>query len=303
MRAALKESGTEVTGLKGRRYFSSIYVREPAGALIELATDGPGMTIDEPLESLGTRLFVPPNDVERAEDIRVMLPRIAKPGEEREMQPELPFVHRLYRPDDPDGSTLVLLHGTGGNETDLLPMGRRIAPHAALLGVRGRSAEEGVLRWFRRLSATTFDQADVRAEAEAFADFLPEAFRSYRIDPTRATLVGYSNGANFIAALMLLNPDLVPRAALLRAMLVLDDPAAADLAGSAAVTVTGRSDPYGRYAPALNDRLRKLGARVDACWVPAGHELIEEDIAIVQGWIAGLKPEGERVDASRLNEQ
>ncbi|MGH7100944.1 MAG: VOC family protein [Acetobacteraceae bacterium] len=301
--AALKASDAEVSELKDRRYFSSIYVREPAGALIELATDGPGMTIDEKLESLGTRLFVPPNDIERAEDIRVILPRIARPGEERDMHPELPFVHHLYRPEDADGSTLVLLHGTGGNETDLLPLGRRIAPSAALLGVRGRSTEEGQLRWFRRLTATTFDQVDVRAEAEAFAEFLPEAFRSYRLDPARATFVGYSNGANFIAAFMLLNPDLVRRAALLRAMLVLDDPPAADLAGSSALMVTGRSDPYSRYAPALNDTLRKRGARVDARSVPAGHQLIEEDIAILQGWIAGLHLEGRLENASRPNNQ
>ncbi|MBV8092144.1 MAG: hypothetical protein JO110_02715 [Acetobacteraceae bacterium] len=81
------------------------------------------MAVDEPPESLGTRVFVPPGDTDRAGDIRVILPRLALPGEEREMHPDLPFIYRLYRPDDSDGSTLVLLHGTGGNETDLLPLG------------------------------------------------------------------------------------------------------------------------------------------------------------------------------------
>jgi phospholipase/carboxylesterase len=231
------------------------------------------------------QLFVPPGEANRADDIRVMLPRIALPGEERDMHPDLPFVYRLHRPDEPDGSTLVLLHGTGGSETDLMPLGQRIAPRAVLVGVRGRSAEEGVLRWFRRLTATRFDQADVRAEAEAFAAFLPDLLRSYRLDPARMTLVGYSNGANFIAAVMLLYPHLVRRAALLRAMLVLDDPPAPNLADAAVLTVTGHSDPYGHYAPALNETLRKLGARVDARVVQAGHELGPDDVAIVREWI------------------
>lgn len=287
IRAGLGIENQTVTEVKDRRYFSSIYVREPAGALLELATDGPGMTVDEPAESLGTRLFVPPADAGRADAIRVMLPRIALPGEERDMHPDLPFVHRLHRPDDPDGSTLVLLHGTGGNETDLLPLGHRIAPRAALLGVRGRSTEEGILRWFRRLDATHFDQADVRGEAEAFAAFLPEALASYRLDPARATLLGYSNGANFIAAVMLLYPHLVRRAALLRPMLVLDEPPMPDLSSTVVLTVAGRSDPYRRFAPALEDTLRKCGARVEAQTVPAGHELGADDVSIAEEWLAG----------------
>uniref|UniRef100_UPI001954E030 hypothetical protein n=1 Tax=Enterobacter bugandensis TaxID=881260 RepID=UPI001954E030 len=77
------------------------------------------------------------------------LPDIALPGEPRDRRVELPFIYRLKRPADPDGSTMVVLHGTGGSETDLMPLARRIAPRATLLGFRGRSTEEGVLRWFR----------------------------------------------------------------------------------------------------------------------------------------------------------
>ncbi|MGH7119673.1 MAG: alpha/beta hydrolase [Acetobacteraceae bacterium] len=196
------------------------------------------------------------------------------------------FVHRLHRPDDPDGSTLVLLHGTGGDETDLLPLGTRIAPHATLLGVRGRSTDEGAVRWFRRLTPATFDQVNVRAEADQFAAFLPDALRSYGLDPARTAFLGYSNGANFIAAVMLLHPALVLRAALLRAMPVLEAPPAPDLSGASVLTVTGRSDPYGRYGPALNEILRKLGAHLDARIIPADHALTHEDVAIVADWIS-----------------
>jgi phospholipase/carboxylesterase len=284
-RQDLVTAGATVTDLKDRRYFSSIYVREPAGALLELATETPGMTVDEPVESLGTNLFVPPGEAEHADDIRVILPQIALPGEKRDIHSDLPFVHRLYRPDGPDGSALVLLHGTGGSEADLMPLGRRIAPRATLLGVRGRSTEEGLLRWFRRVSPTQFDQADIRAEAEAFAFFVPEALRAYDLDPARTTFLGYSNGANFIAAFMLLHPHVVRRAALLRPVLVLEVPPSPDLTDAAVLSVAGQSDPYGSYAATLESSLRSYGARVDARWVAAGHELVPEDTAIVLSWV------------------
>jgi phospholipase/carboxylesterase len=232
------------------------------------------------------------DEADRAGDIRVMLPQIALPGEERDMHPDLPFVHRLHRPGDPDGSTLVLFHGTGGNETDLLPLGRQVAPRAVLLGVRGRSTEEGILRWFRRLTATSFDQADIRSEAEAFAAFLPEALQVHGLDPLRTSFLGYSNGANFIAAVMLLHPRMVRRAALLRPMLVLEEPPAADLSDAAVLTVAGRSDPYGRFAPALETALRERGARVDARWIEAGHELHPDDVAFVQEWTVSVMSRG-----------
>lgn len=206
------------------------------------------------------------------------------------MTSDRPFAHRLDRPDDPDGTALVLLHGTGGDETDLIPLGRQIAPRATLIGVRGRSAEEGALRWFRRLTVTQFDQVQIRAEAASFATFLPKLFHSCRLDPARATFLGYSNGANFIAAAMLLFPSLVRRAALLRAMLALDDPPTPDLSKTAVLTVTGRSDPYGQFAPTLVDILGKCGARIDARTIAAGHALTSADIAIVQEWLTGLPP-------------
>lgn len=281
----LTEEGHEATPPKDRRYFASIYVREPGGVLCELATDGPGMTVDEPEARLGKGLFVPPTATERAEEIRLILPDVAMPGEEREMRADLPFVHRLKRPPDPDGSALVLLHGTGGNETDLMPFAHRIAPRAALLGFRGRSTEEGVLRWFRRLGPTRFDQADIVQEAEAFAATLPEALSFYGLDPTRTTVLGYSNGANFAAAAMLLHPGLIRRAALLRPMVALEAPPAADLAGTTVLAVAGAADPYGPCAPALAETLRRAGAAVAAETVAAGHELVLADIDAVRAWL------------------
>ncbi|MES2712991.1 MAG: VOC family protein, partial [Pseudomonadota bacterium] len=284
--ARMTAEGYEATALKDRRYFSSIYVREPGGMLLELATDGPGLTVDEAEAQLGQGLFVPPAAAERAEEIRLLLPEVAMPGEEREMHAELPFIHRLKRVSDPDGSALVLLHGTGGNETDLMPFAHRVAPRAALLGFRGRSTEEGVLRWFRRLGTTRFDQADIVAEAEAFAAALPEALSRYGLDPARTTILGYSNGANFAAAVMLLHPGTIRRAALLRPMLALEALPPVDLAGSEVLAVAGSSDPYGPHAPALVDALRSAGASVTAETLTAGHELGPADTDVVRDWLA-----------------
>lgn len=285
--ADLSTLNSSPTTVHDRKYFTSLYVREPGGTLFELATDGPGFAIDEPPGHLGETLLVPPRDAARAEDLKVRLPQFALPGEPRLPKRDLPFVHRFYQPDDPDGSTLVLLHGTGGSEADLMPLGHRIAPRATLLGVRGRSHEEGVARWFRRLSLTSFDQADIRAEAEAFAAFMDGAVSGYGLDAARTGFLGYSNGANFAASVMALYPGVIRRAILLRAVPVLDPLPAADLAGTDVLVIAGRDDPYGGNAPALLAWLEAAGASLTARAVPGGHELTDDDERIARDWSHG----------------
>jgi phospholipase/carboxylesterase len=270
--------------IKDRRYFTSLYVREPGGILTEFATDAPGMMVDEAEATLGAKLFVPPHEAEREVEILAMLPDISAPGEPRDPAAELPFIHRLKRAEDPDGTTLVLFHGTGGHEADLLPIGREVAPNAALLGFRGRSREEGSLRWFRRHGMDRFDQADIAREAEAFAATLPQALARYGLDPSRVTALGYSNGANFIAALMLLHPGLFTRAILLRPMLVLEEPPGPDLSDARILAIAGRSDPYGNYAPALIEHFRRCGATLSAETLTAGHGLSHQDVALARAW-------------------
>lgn len=282
--AALAPFAGEGT-LHDRLYFTSLYLREPAGTLIELATDGPGMAVDEPAAALGRSLRVPPHFTDDIE-LRLRLPQFARPGEERRPMRDLPFTHRLHSPEDPDGSVMLLLHGTGGNEADLMPLAHRIAPRATLLGVRGRSTEEGIARFFRRLSMTRFDQADIRSEAEAFAAFWDGAVAAYDLDPARITVLGYSNGANFAGAVMALHPKLIRRAILMRPMLALEAPAPADLRGVSVLTLQGARDPYGAHAPALNDWLAASGAALDARVIAAGHELAAEDLAAATEWLA-----------------
>lgn len=270
-----------------RRYFFSLYVREPGRTLLEVATDAPGMGVDEPETTLGTQLFLPGKTEEERQDARAVLPQFGLPGEERLVARDLPFIHRLNRPDDPDGTTLFLLHGSGANELSLLPLGRRIAEGALLVALRGRSLEEGMPRFYRRLTPYTFDQADVRAESEAFAAFVEGAVAAYGIDPARAAFIGYSNGANLIAATLFLHPGLIRRAALLRSMNPLDEVPTADLAGSRLLLVQGKSDPYSRYAPPLAAALRAAGATVSSVEVKGGHLLTAADAPAVKAWLDG----------------
>jgi len=274
------------TNVHDRKYFLSLYVREPAGALIEFATDGPGFTVDEPLDHLGETLFVPPHDAARTQDLKLMLPQFALPGEDRFPMRDLPFIHRFHRPNNPDGSTIVLLHGTGGNEADLMPLAHRINPHATLLGVRGRSTEEGINRWFRRFDAVTYDQADIRAEAEAFAAFVKDAVSGYGLDKGKLSFVGYSNGANLLGAAIQLYPEAVDRAILLRSVQALEDTPDADLLGTSVLMLNGESDPFGRMAPALERALRGGGSKLDSRTLPAGHELTREDVDEAKSWLS-----------------
>lgn len=271
------------TNLHDRKYFHSLYLRDTAGILYEYASEGPGFTVDEPPAHLGEALFTPPG-MDR--DLLVTLPQFALPGEERWPRRQLLFGQRLYTPDPVDDQVLIALHGSGGDETSLLPFAHAVAPRARLVGLRGRATEDGSLRWFRRLGFQDFDQDDIVAEAEAFAAFLPDLAKLYDIDLSRAVFIGQSNGANFLAAFLRLHPGLIFRAILLRAQEVLRDPPAARITADV-LMLNGRLDLLtGPAGPALAASLAADGARVEVVTVEAGHNLISEDQAAARVWLA-----------------
>lgn len=195
------------------------------------------------------------------------------------------FIHRFEAPQTAEAPIFVLLHGTGGDESDLMPLARMIDPAAGLLGIRGRSLEEGAPRWFRRLGMGRFDQAHLISEAAALDAFMAEAETAYGLDPARLIWLGYSNGANMMGALAQLHPGRLRRAILLRAMPALEKPPAADLSGLSALLLTGTQDPYGDHGPALAAELRAGGAEVEAHRLPTGHGLSAEDLRIAKNWI------------------
>ncbi|MDA8343856.1 MAG: alpha/beta hydrolase [Thermaerobacter sp.] len=185
--------------------------------------------------------------------------------------------------------TLLLLHGTGGDESDLLQLGRALWPAANLLGVRGRVLEHGMPRFFRRLGPGVFDEADLTQRTHELADFIRAAADLHRLDSERIDAVGYSNGANIAASLLLLEPGVLRRAVLFRAMLPLQPKTVPDLHGTAAFVAAGRGDPQipAEGTQALVELLSASGAEVTVHWVDGGHGLSQEELPPVRAWLAG----------------
>jgi len=201
--------------------------------------------------------------------------------------PELGFEHR-YIPGK-EGAPLVLaLHGTGGTEDDWVPLAQELVPQAHVLAPRGRVLEQGMARYFRRLAIGVFDEADVKLRSAELAAFLREAATRYGFRADSVFALGYSNGANMAAALLLLHAEALAGAALLRPVLPLTPEREPDLAGRPVLIAAGEADPYSP-APrveALAVTLRRAGAEVDLRWQPAGHELTPADISGVREWFA-----------------
>jgi phospholipase/carboxylesterase len=183
---------------------------------------------------------------------------------------------------------LLLLHGTGGNEDDLLPLGRMISPGSALLSPRGKVLEGGMPRFFRRLAEGVFDEEDVRRRALELADFVAEARQAYGLPAPIA--LGFSNGANIAAAMLQLRPQSLAGAILLRAMVPLQDTPRSKLEGLPVLIVSGAADPIipAENAERLAASLAADGALVQHRVLPVGHGLSQADITLAQTWIKQL---------------
>jgi predicted esterase len=213
--------------------------------------------------------------------------RLPPPADASAIERSDHFLVLRRQPKQATAETLVLLHGSGGDETTLMDLASRIDPRAVLMGIRGRLIQDGVTRWYRRLTPTRFDQNDIRSEAGAFAAFLREAVEAKTLDLAHTTFIGYSNGANLLAAMALLHPGIVERAVLLRPMSVLESIPEVDLSGARFLTVAGAADgTYAPFAPALEAMLREHGGRVDARTIGSGHDLGNDDVAVVSEWLA-----------------
>ncbi|MGQ0539962.1 MAG: alpha/beta hydrolase [Gemmatimonadaceae bacterium] len=200
--------------------------------------------------------------------------------------PELGFIHRFERGVSSD--TVLLLHGTGGDENDLVALGHSLAPHASLLAPRGQVLEGGMPRFFRRLAIGVFDEADLAVRAADLAAFVRAGATSYSLDPTHIWALGYSNGANIAAALLLLQPDLLAGAVLLRAVLPIEPQRPPDLMGKGVLLAAGTADPYAPAVrvEALAERLTQCGAHVDVRWQQGGHALEPDELPAVAVWLA-----------------
>jgi phospholipase/carboxylesterase len=205
------------------------------------------------------------------------------------MTEDLGFIHRFLPADDSaNGETLVVLHGTGGDENDLIGIGQAIAPGAAILSPRGNVLENGAPRFFRRLAEGVFDPKEVRSRAEELARFIRAAVITYRLDPTRVFALGYSNGANVASTVMFVEPGILQGAILFRPMLVYEPTEKKDLSGSAVFISAGRMDPI--VPTASVERLVKLfelaHAEVTLKWQLVGHNLVPSEVSEAANWLA-----------------
>jgi phospholipase/carboxylesterase len=199
------------------------------------------------------------------------------------------FTHRFAPATRPGLPPLLLLHGTGGSEDDLLSLGERLLPGAARLSPRGRVLERGMPRFFRRLAEGVFDVEDVRRRAGELADFVTAAGQAYGLESPPVG-VGFSNGANIAAAVLLLRPGTLGGALLLRPMVPLVPDPLPSLGAVPVQIAAGRSDPIVTPAQseALADLLRRAGAEVALEWIAGGHNLTPRDLEIGTRFLAAL---------------
>jgi phospholipase/carboxylesterase len=201
----------------------------------------------------------------------------------------LDFIHEFV----PGSSkrTLLLLHGTGGNEHDLIPLGREIDPAAAILSPRGKVLENGMPRFFRRLAEGIFDEEDLKRRAHELADFVGAAAQHYEFAADEIVAVGYSNGANIAASLLLLRPETLCAAILFRAMVPLVPEKLPDLSSARVWIGAGNQDPIipTSETQRLVDLLRSARADVTIRFVNAGHGLTNNEIEIPRDWLMNLK--------------
>jgi len=297
-------AGLDPTPVIDRQYFHSVYFREPGGVLFELATDPPGFTIDEPVERLGEGLMLPPQYEAHRAEIEAVLPPIHLPvpaatttlftsttGPEDVSGDALGFIHRYIPPSAgaelAGSTTLLLLHGTGGDEEDLLPLGRALLPGAGMLSPRGKVLEGGAPRFFRRVAEGVFDQEDLLRRTEELAQFLEAATQTYKLARDGIVAVGFSNGANIAASLLLRRPGLLRGAVLLSPMVPFVPEALPDLLGTAVFIGAGRADAIA--APGQTERLaallRQAGADVTVHWEPGGHAVSASEVDAARRWI------------------
>jgi phospholipase/carboxylesterase len=208
------------------------------------------------------------------------------------MSADLGFTHRYLPGEDQSSPTLLLLHGTGGNEVDLIPLGETLAPNAAFLSPRGKVSEYGAPRFFRRLAEGVFDLEDLVFRTHELAEFVDAASEEYGFDPSKVVAVGYSNGANVAASTILLHPGLLRAAVLFRAMVPFEPDLTPDLSGMPVFLAAGRMD---RMIPPDNtqrlaDILLEAGADVDLRWRDTDHPLTYEEVGEAKVWLSEVLP-------------
>lgn len=201
---------------------------------------------------------------------------------------DLGHIHNFIPAEGGDGTVLLTLHGTGGDENDLVPLGQMLLPGAAILSPRGNVLEHGMPRFFRRLAEGVFDLDDLARRTDELRAFIDGAVAKYGIDRDKIVAVGFSNGANIAASLMLRHPGVLRRAVLLSPMIPFEPERTPDLAGTRVFIGAGRADPIAslQHVERLEQLLRDSGADVTTYLHAGGHTLTNDELAAAKKWIS-----------------
>jgi len=187
-------------------------------------------------------------------------------------------------------STVLVLHGQGGDENDLLPIARALAPGAAFLSPRGKAVEAGMARFFARVSPDVFDETEVRTRTAELAEWVGAAAAEYKLDASKIFALGFSNGASIAASTMLLHPGVLAGALLLRPRTIVEPSPLPDLKSAPVLVLSGQKDekmPQGA-GEHLARLLGRAGAAVEMAMVDAGHDLTPQDFAAGKSWLSGV---------------
>jgi phospholipase/carboxylesterase len=195
-----------------------------------------------------------------------------------------------YKKAEEGKKTFLLLHGTGGDEMDLVPLANMVDKANGILSIRGAVSENGMNRFFRRFSEGVFDEDDIRLRSDEISDFILEASEKYGFDPADLIALGYSNGANMIAAMLLLKAGIFRQAILYHPMVPLSQAGDISLDGTSVFIGAGTNDPIvtGENSKGLYELLKKNGADVTISWFDKGHSLTKEEVLASREWILSL---------------
>lgn len=194
--------------------------------------------------------------------------------------------HIFKQGSDQAAPVLLLLHGTGGTERDLLPLAERLSPASSVLSVRGNVLENGMPRYFRRLAEGVFDLEDLRFRTKELNEFLDSAAAEYGFDRSKLVAVGYSNGANIAASLLFHYQGALSGAILHHPMVPIRGLELPDLTGVPCFIGAGSNDPLctPQETEELNQLLQGAGAAVAVHWEPFGHQLTSSEVEAAAAW-------------------
>jgi phospholipase/carboxylesterase len=205
------------------------------------------------------------------------------------VQENLSYIHQYERgTEEPSTTTLLLLHGTGGDENSLRDLGRMLLPDVSQLRLRGNVSEHGQLRFFRRFAEGVLDIADLQQRTSDLADFIQQASVRYGFAAEQVIGAGFSNGANIVASMLLLHPHVLHTAILLHPMFAFEPDPLPDLRGKPVFIGAGRHDPLVPTAQTeqLTDLLQRAGATVHVFWHNGGHTVSADEVKAIKGWLA-----------------